>query len=998
MPSYFEDLAGRITLLGGGAQGLRNSQIGAVSAVQAHFSLSGEPALIAMPTGSGKTAVLMLLCFLLKGSRVLVVTPSVIVRSQIAEGFRDLTILKQTGSLPNGSPLPKVHEVMGWLGTEADWKALEAFDVVVASPPSVSPKEGKVAQPPADLFDLVLVDEAHHEQAPTWKALLDCFPEARRVLCSATPFRNDRQLLGAKMVYHYPLRRAQQDGIFGKISFVPVEPASDAAADETIARKAQEVFDEDTAAGFDHRVMVRTSGKARADALQKVYQAHTTLRLEVIHSGLQPGTIKKRIAALRNGDFDGVICVDMMGEGFDFPNLKIAAIHAPHKSLPVTLQFIGRFARTTTPFKPIGDARFIAEKKRIQHDEFELYSGNSGDIAWHDIIADLSDRRVKNANDVQEYLDTFRPTVAPLSPAGATSTEGLMLGHLTPFHHVKVYQLTDGSTFCLEALPADFPVIHADVSDDKQVAVIVWKDVATPRWVIQPVLEDQKHHLGVVFFDETHRLLFLCLTLKEEAVYLSFIGAYVPGGGAYEVPAPQLRRVMTNWNAAEIYNIGMRNRQAVMKQESYRILTGSAAQHAISERDGQRFTRGHVFGSSVEATGKKTLGISSNYAKIWSLSSGNLSAFTKWCQGLAAKLGDPAADALPTPVDMLDGGMVITAFPDPVEKTLLMADWPPEVYHYSSSERRLILQAGGLSAELSLHPSEIELRMQPAQSTTAVVRFDLVYQEHVLECQLELSPRVKHTILPGQSVRMFQRQHHREDSEVNLFLDSFAPQFWYDDLSSVTRNIQYKALEFDPQLPGDIYKVVDWASANVNIQAEITSTAAGTISIQDYLKQELPKSHQVVFFDHDTGEAADFITLDLIAGDPLPVRIGFYHCKRSKEAKPGSRVDDMYEVLGQSIKCLRFRNRNVLRAHLIDREKKTTATGGTRYVKGNAADAAAILSAGGPMVLPIEIWAVQPGLDSAQATADGDYKMKRLIDNVVAFALDQGSHFKMMCS
>lgn len=41
-----------------------------------------------------------------------------------------------------------------------------------------------------------------------------------------------------------------------------------------------------------------------------------------------------------------MICVDMLGEGFDFPNLKIAAIHEPHKSLASTLQFIGRFART----------------------------------------------------------------------------------------------------------------------------------------------------------------------------------------------------------------------------------------------------------------------------------------------------------------------------------------------------------------------------------------------------------------------------------------------------------------------------------------------------------------------------------------------------------------------------------------------------------------------------------------------------------------------------
>src|SRR5262245_13769444 len=40
-----------------------------------------------------------------------------------------------------------------------------------------------------------------------------------------------------------------------------------------------------------------------------------------------------------------IVCVDMLGEGFDLPSLKIAAIHDPHKSLAVTLQFVGRFAR-----------------------------------------------------------------------------------------------------------------------------------------------------------------------------------------------------------------------------------------------------------------------------------------------------------------------------------------------------------------------------------------------------------------------------------------------------------------------------------------------------------------------------------------------------------------------------------------------------------------------------------------------------------------------------
>jgi hypothetical protein len=42
----------------------------------------------------------------------------------------------------------------------------------------------------------------------------------------------------------------------------------------------------------------------------------------------------------------GVAFVGVLGEGFDLPSLKIAAYHNPHRSLPVTIQFAGRVART----------------------------------------------------------------------------------------------------------------------------------------------------------------------------------------------------------------------------------------------------------------------------------------------------------------------------------------------------------------------------------------------------------------------------------------------------------------------------------------------------------------------------------------------------------------------------------------------------------------------------------------------------------------------------
>ena len=52
-----------------------------------------------------------------------------------------------------------------------------------------------------------------------------------------------------------------------------------------------------------------------------------------------------------------MVCVDMLGEGFDLPELKIAAFHDIRKTLAVTLQLAGRFTRKRPD---LGNATFIA--------------------------------------------------------------------------------------------------------------------------------------------------------------------------------------------------------------------------------------------------------------------------------------------------------------------------------------------------------------------------------------------------------------------------------------------------------------------------------------------------------------------------------------------------------------------------------------------------------------------------------------------------------------
>src|SRR5687768_8499227 len=125
---YFEDHYGDLaypTLTQ--ASGLYNAQLGAIHAIASHFTVHEQPALITMPTGSGKTAVLMMTPFVLRSNRVLVITPSRMVREQIVEDFAGLVTLRRAGAIPTRVRSPRVKELKKRIQGLEDWEALRDF-------------------------------------------------------------------------------------------------------------------------------------------------------------------------------------------------------------------------------------------------------------------------------------------------------------------------------------------------------------------------------------------------------------------------------------------------------------------------------------------------------------------------------------------------------------------------------------------------------------------------------------------------------------------------------------------------------------------------------------------------------------------------------------------------------------------------------------------------------------------------------------------------------
>ena len=139
----------RFPIAMGTRPGFRPAQIAAAQAVATHFFNARQQAIVTMPTGAGKSTVLIAVAFMLRAERVLVLTPSRLVREQIAENFRLLLDLKKIDALPADLDGPRVFTTEGEVGSDGEWEGLRQFDVVVATVPSVSPRDGAI---PARLY------------------------------------------------------------------------------------------------------------------------------------------------------------------------------------------------------------------------------------------------------------------------------------------------------------------------------------------------------------------------------------------------------------------------------------------------------------------------------------------------------------------------------------------------------------------------------------------------------------------------------------------------------------------------------------------------------------------------------------------------------------------------------------------------------------------------------------------------------------------------------
>ena len=960
-------------------KGLRQSQVGAVGAVLAHFSVRQDAALVSMPTGTGKTAVMLALCYALRAEKVLVVTPSQMVRKQITNHFRLREDLIKNDVLSATAPQPKVYEVKG-IQTTAEWHNILAnYDVVVGIPGTIVQAE----ELSTNAFSLVLVDEAHHSRSKSWSHLLKHFSSAKQVLLTATAFRNDGKDIKARLVFNYPLKLAFERGQFSRIEFIPVtneDNGDTSARDVAIAKKTEEVYKQHKPHG--HKIIIRTDSKARADQLKQLYDSQTDLDLELIHSKLAQATIDKRVDRLEKGTADGVICVDMMGEGYDFPALKIAAIHAPHKSLAITLQFVGRISRTNARESAV--ARVIASKHDFDIDKIQLFQDTRD---WAVILPELHKARTDRTEREQEFFDTLEEATVPDESYVVDTEEALILENeeLKPFFHTKIYRIIPKEAIeqeegeealdlvDLNVVP-DFNSLscmsrvilrHHYVSAEYQLAVFVLGELITPAWYgVDDNLKDVKNTLILAYYDKHNNLLHLCSSLKDNELYSKLADSYVVDSLAFSeiLSLPVLKRILAGWEDCKFYNIGMRSRKAKGSNESYRQLLGGSTQELLTIADAFNYTRGHSFGAGFDPVLKEEmlLGISTS-SKVWSIVDGKIPDLLDWLKKLSRKISDPSMDALPSPLKELDCGTDVTDFPISTDNFLVAADWDGSVYNREA--RVAFLNISGEKVAESLLVA-CRITVNRSDSTSNQLVFDICCGNATAQVGYRIKPDIAFSYLPNSPCTVHEMRGQTVLRQKSLFasLSDRPVNFYFEDWSKLVGRTLMTFNSSIDLLPETAIQAVDWSSFGVNVKREFFSDGeikanalAGDtrLSIHEYIEQHVKPDYDVVYYDHASGEVADILAF-------RDGSIKFFHCKKQNGDEPQCSVDDLYEVCGQAVKSAVWANKKLLVRQLSKRNKDGDT--GDRVRKGSLELLKQLINGVANPNLTVEIVIVHPGL------------------------------------
>lgn len=929
-------------------KGLRPPQLGALHAIGAHWSLYKQPATIVMPTGTGKTETMLSALAAYAREPMLVVVPSDALRSQTARKFLTFGLLRWLQVLYPSALNPVVGVVTKVPKNLADLDIFDRCNVVIATVSSLADVGAEPLWPElVKRTGILVIDEAHHVGALRWTKFREAFTGKPILQFTATPFRRDGTLVDGQVIYSYPLRMAQADGYFRKITFEPVYEPSPARADAAIADAAVAKLRADIAAGFDHLMMARCESIDRADEVLKLYTARAPdLKPLLIHS--RQADRHLRIASLIKGESKIAVCVNMLGEGFDLPQLKVAAIHDLHKSLAILLQFTGRFTRSAG--KNIGEATVIANiaEPNVSLALERLYSE---DADWNELLSEMSSDAAQDHARLLKFLaEAKRLDTGEDDDDIAVSHKLLRPTLSTLFYEAEKFTPKKFH----EGLPDGAFPYRVWLHEPSSTLFFVTRTEPSVKWARSKSVRDRIWTLFVLHYDKARKLLYLSST--DHASAWEKLARAV--GAGKMLSGDVMFRSMGRINRLIFQNVGMKKHGR--RNLSYASYTGAEVVTALGLAEKSGSVKAVLSGQGWEEGRQTTIGCSVK-GRVWSREMGAVPRFNEWAESVGDKLIDKSIDTSKL-IDNVLLPEVVTALPD-IE--LLSIEWPMEMLRMA--EERISFETPSKREATQL---TFDLVIMARNVAKNVISFDLVEAASGVwgNFEFRLGGENDFAVLQtgGESV---QATVGKIEGTLAEYFSSYPPLFRFIDLSELDANLHIK-----PQNPYELvvskesFEIRDWKGVDLTKESIWKGGAQRKDSIQWAIAAEYIKAgYDIVFDDDDSGEAADLICMKLEADS---IRLTLVHCKFSGGKTPGERVKDVVEVSSQAVRSARWVGKFAqLCAHMRARNDPAKSGGRpTRFLKGAPGDLAQMMKLSRLQQVKAEILAVQPGLSEGTRT------------------------------
>ncbi|MAK61010.1 MAG: helicase [Ponticaulis sp.] len=948
--------------------GFRSPQIGALHALQAHWTVSEKIATVVMPTGTGKTETMIAAGLQERAKCILVIVPSDALRTQIASAFEQLGILPKAGLIDKGAQYPVVSLLRKRPTSVEEARGLFGISNVIVTTMSiaagVSPEiQAAMAECTSHLF----IDEAHHVAARTWREFREAFGNVKIVQFTATPFRNDGMRVDGKFIFVYPLGLAQAEGYFRKIDYQPVDGLDRDDIDEQIIEKVGEALEADEANGYRHLAMARGNKRIRAEELHEKYRRRWPQYNPVLlHSGLSASEQADAIAKLRAGEHRIVVCVDMLGEGFDLPELKIAGLHDPKKSEAVTLQFVGRFTRTRDD---LGEATVIAAVTRDEGSP--LASLFAEDADWNKLINQIGSKATERAVrreevfegfggiDAEIPLETLRPTLGTIVYK-TTQSPWDPIGGIVRFDHRQL--IVDGPH-----------INHHDA-----LAIFITERADLPKWSRFKGIADVTYDLFMVHWDQEAGLLYVSASHDDR---LDDLAKALCGDDAERIRGEDIFRALDPLRRPVLNTLGLsETRRRKIRYSQYQ---GSDIADELRSRSGNR-TRSKTNRMVVGFTddGRVSLGCSRK-GKIWAQERTNdFGRWMDWCHDLGRSLLNETISTAGI-IDRLIQPELVSEVP---QKSPVAVDW----YEGMSvlDEDSWVFTING--EQHSIYDCELELSSHDAQDR---IEFSIVAGTARADFTMTINDEgVRYALKEGQSASA---EKSAAPIPLSRWFHEYPPTIYFADGDSLVADELFALPDTEvPYFPDEHFEVWDWSGVDIRVESLGLERRADSVQARTIEQVRSTTGSHIIFNDDGTGEVADVVAFEQ-DGNHVTVRL--YHCKYSSSDAPGARVGDLYEVCGQAQRSVRRCERpQRLIDRLLRREGDRLRAGKpSRFEEGGVDDLRALRSQRNQLEYQFEIFVVQPGYSLAAKNSTHS----QVLASTESFVVDTfASKFRMICS